>query len=101
MAKRNTKPTDRKTALLDAWDRIEIAKAERDQWRGLAEKLESALSAAASNVLALQCDAARWRECERLAYPASPMVDKWWRITVFGDTFADAIDASIAARGDG
>lgn len=26
MAKRNTKPTDRKTALLDAWDRIEIAK---------------------------------------------------------------------------
>lgn len=80
---------------------IEIAKAERDQWRGVAEKFETALSAAASNVLALQCDAARWRECERLAYPASPMVDKWWRITVFGDTFADAIDASIAARGDG
>ena len=49
----------------------------------------------------MERDAARWKECERLVYQAHPVFCGLWRITVEGDTFAAAIDASIAERGDG
>lgn len=53
----------------------------------------------AADLAALQRDAERWRECERLAR-IHPAIDlETWALTIKGgDTFASAIDDSIKRR---
>lgn len=50
----------------------------------------------------LERDSARWKECERLAerFKGATGATFWEMQPAQGDTFAAAIDASIAARGD-
>lgn len=72
-----------------------------ETWREL-------LSIAAMRAKDAKRNDARWKECERLASVDSFYLlstTRWWQIksqeNLKGSTFADAIDASIAARGDG